>query len=101
MDGPSPGLVLKELKRIKWLLVLIAVALLSVPLSLLYVGWEVVSLLEEKPAEEDEGTFQTTADELLRGGRFDELGRVIDRRSRARHAAERRYGDSGQSAPAD
>lgn len=65
MDDPRTDLILKELKRIKWLLVLIVVALLSVPVSFLYIGWEVASLLQEK-AEDGEGTVETTAEDLER-----------------------------------
>lgn len=82
MDGSSTDLVLKELKRIKWLLVLIVLALLSLPASLLYIGWEIATFLQDNQAEQDEGTVETTAEDLLRPRRFDELGEWIDRRAR-------------------
>ena len=66
MDDPRTDLVLKELKRIKWLLVLIVVAFLSVTVSFLYIGWEVASLLQEKPDEDGEGTVETMAEDLER-----------------------------------
>jgi hypothetical protein len=80
MDASSPDLVLKELKRIKWLLVLIVLALLTVPVSFVYVSWELASLLQEKPVEEEEGAVETTAEDLLRQRQFDGLGQFIDRR---------------------
>jgi hypothetical protein len=77
MDGSSPDLVLKELKRIKWLLVLLVVALLSLPASLLYIGWEVVSLLQDNQVEEEQGTVETMVENFPRPG--DAQGRLIHR----------------------
>lgn len=66
MDGLAPDLLLKELRRIKWLLLLILLTLLSLPVFLLYVGWEVASLLQENTVEEEADSVETTADASLR-----------------------------------
>jgi hypothetical protein len=81
MDGHRADLHLKELKRIKWLLVLVAFGLLSLPFSLMYFGWEVAStVLQEKAAEDKEDGFETVAEDLFRKGMLDELMRLADRR---------------------
>jgi tetratricopeptide (TPR) repeat protein len=83
MDGHRADLHLKELKRIKWLLVLVAFGLLSLPFSLMYFGWEVAStVLQEKAAEDKEDGFETVAEDLFRKGMLDELMRLADRREK-------------------
>jgi hypothetical protein len=77
MDGSAPDLLLKELRRIKWLLVLILMALLSLPVFLLYVGWEVASLLQDNQADEEGGSVETMTEDFLRQG--DAQGRLIHR----------------------
>jgi len=74
---------LKELKRIKWLLVLIACGLLLLPFSLMYVGWQVASTLVQESTDEDkEDSFETVAEDLFRSGKLDELDMLIGRRER-------------------
>lgn len=68
MDGSAPDLLLKELRRIKWLLLLILLALLSLPVFLLYVGWEVAALLQDNQVEEEGGSVETTAKDFRRPG---------------------------------
>jgi hypothetical protein len=80
MDGSAPDLILKELRRIKWLLLLILLTLLSLPVFLLYVGWEVAALLQDNQVEEEGGSVETTAEDFRRPG--DAWGRFIHRPSR-------------------
>lgn len=68
MDAPAPDLLLKELRRIKWLLLLILLTLLSLPVFLLYVGWEVAALLQDNQVEEEGGSVETTAEDVRRPG---------------------------------
>ncbi len=68
MDGSAPDLILKELRRIKWLLLLILLTLLSLPVFLLYVGWEVAALLQDNQVEEEGGSVETTAEDFRRPG---------------------------------
>lgn len=75
MDAPAPDLLLKELRRIKWLLLLILLALLSLPVFLLYVGWEVAAMLQDNQVEEEEGTVETRVEKVPRPG--DAQGRFI------------------------
>ncbi len=83
MVGPRTDLLLKELKRIKWLLVLIAFGLLSLPFSLMYFGWEVAStVLQEKTVEDKEDSFETVAEDLFQKGMLDELSQLADRREK-------------------
>jgi hypothetical protein len=69
MDGSAPDFLLKELRRIKWLLVLILMALLSLPVFLLYVGWEVASLLQDNQTDEEGGSVETMAGDFRRPGK--------------------------------
>lgn len=63
MDDPRTDLILKELKRIKWLLVIIAIGLLALPASLVYVGWEIASvILQERMGDEPEEVIETAVD---------------------------------------
>lgn len=82
-DGQGADLHLQELKRIKWLLVLVAFSLLSLPFSLMYFGWKVAStVLQEKTAEDKEDSFEAVAEDLFRTGRLDELTQLADRREK-------------------
>ena len=83
MEGSRTDLLLKELKRIKWLLVLVAFGLLSLPFSLMYFGWEIAStVLQEKTVEDKEDSFETVAEDLFQRGMLDELGQLADRREK-------------------
>ncbi|MBD0316612.1 MAG: hypothetical protein ICV75_07965 [Nitrospiraceae bacterium] len=80
MDGLAPDLLLRELRRIKWLLLLILVTMLSLPVFLLYVGWEVAALLQENQLDDEGGSVETATEDLLRPGVAQ--GRFIHRPSR-------------------
>lgn len=83
MEKLRTDLLLKELKRIKWLLVLIACGLLFLPFSLVYFGWEVAStLVQEKTVEDKEDSFETVAEDLFQKGKLDELGMIIEQREK-------------------
>jgi cytochrome c-type biogenesis protein CcmH/NrfG len=83
MEEPRTDLLLEELKRIKWLLVLITFGLLALPFSLVYFGWEVAStLVQEKTAEDKADSFETDAEDLFQKGKLDELGMIIERREK-------------------
>ncbi len=83
MEELRTDLLLKELKRIKWLLVLIACGLLLLPFSLMYVGWQVASTLVQESTDEDkEDSFETVAEDLFQSGKLDELDMLIERRKR-------------------
>lgn len=83
MENHRTDLLLTELKRIKWLLVLIVCGLLFLPFSLVYFGWQVAStLVQEKTVEDREDSFETVAEELFQKGSLDELRMIIDQREK-------------------
>jgi cytochrome c-type biogenesis protein CcmH/NrfG len=83
MEEPRTDLLLKEVKQIKWLLVLIVCGLLLLPVSFLYVGWEVASMFaQEKTGDDKEDGFETVAEDLFQKGKLDELGTVVEQREK-------------------
>lgn len=83
MDDPRIDLLLKELKRIRWLLVLIAFGLLALPAGFVFFGWQVAeTVVQEKAVEEKQDSFETVAEDLFQQGRLDELSLVIDQREK-------------------
>lgn len=83
MDEHQTDLQLRELKRIKWLLVLIACGVLLLPASLTYLGWEVASMIvQERTVEDSEDSLETIAEDLFQQGKLDELRTVIDQRAK-------------------
>jgi tetratricopeptide (TPR) repeat protein len=84
MDEHQTDLQLRELKRIKWLLVLIACGVLLLPASLAYLGWEVASMIVQgRTVEDSEDSLETIAEDLFQQGKLDELRTVIDQRAKA------------------
>ena len=80
MSDARNALMLKELQRIKWLLVLIALGLLALPFALVYLGWEVAStVVQEKTVEDRADSFEAVAEDLFKKGKLDELSQLADR----------------------
>lgn len=83
MDERQTDLQLRELKRIKWLLVLIACCFLLLPVSFIYFGWEVASMImQDRAIEDGEDSLETIAEDLFQQGKLDELRMLIDQRAK-------------------